>query len=389
MVTDVVVVTVKAPNVIVYVDGNGKPVSTDYKGQSPPTAMPQSPASSSSKPTPAPYQAPNPSAASPKVASSTPSVSSASIVVVKTSNKPVPYQPPTSTAVAAPPPPPPSSSTSAAPPAQTSSADSYGSHGPGFKSAISYSPYNADNTCKSAQQVAQDFQSMPDSHQVVRLYGTDCNQVANVLAAGKAKGIQLFVGIFDITQVASSVQTISSAINGDWSVINTVSVGNELVNNGAASVSQVVGAVNQARDALRKAGYNGPVVTVDTMVAMAANIELCTASDYCAINCHAFFDGKVEASGAGPFVLSWAQKISAAAGGKTTVITETGWPSKGSTNGAAVPGTAQQQQAIQSLRSTFSNNIILFNAFNDLWKKNSASQFDAEQYWGIYGDAPS
>lgn len=229
---------------------------------------------------------------------------------------------------------------------------------------------------------------MPDSHQVVRLYGTDCNQVANVLAAGKATGIQLFVGIFDITQVANSVQTISSAVHGDWSVINTVSVGNELVNNGAASVDQVVGAVNQARTALRKAGYNGPVVTVDTMVAMHSHIELCTASDYCAINCHAFFDGNVEASGAGPFVLDWAQKISAAAGGKTTVITETGWPTQGSTNGKAVPGTSQQQQAISSLKSTFSNNMILFNAYNDMWKKNSASQFNAEQYWGIYGNAP-
>lgn len=282
-----------------------------------------------------------------------------------------------------------STSASAAPYAPSSPAGSSGSQGPGFRSAISYSPYNADNSCKSAQQVAQDFKSLPDSHQVIRLYGTDCDQVANVLAAGKAKRIQLFVGIFDITQVGNSVQIISSAVKGDWSVINTVSVGNELVNNGAASVGQVVGAVNQARTALRAAGYNGPVVTVDTMVAMLSHIELCTASDYCAINCHAFFDGNVEASGAGPFVLNWAQKISAAAGGKTTVITETGWPSQGSTNGKAVPGTSQQQQAISSLKSTFSNNMILFNAYNDMWKKNSPSQFNAEQYWGIYGNAPS
>ena len=230
---------------------------------------------------------------------------------------------------------------------------------------------------------------MPDSHDVVRLYGTDCNQVANALAAGKAKGIKLFVGIYNVTLVASSVQILSSAVNGDWSMINTVSVGNELVNDGLASVSQVVGAVNQARTALRSAGYNGPVVIVDTMVAMNANIELCTASDYCAINCHPFFDGNVAASGAGSFVLGWAQTISAAAGGKTTIITETGWPTQGSTNGKAVPGTAQQQQAIASLKSTFSDNLVLFNAYNDLWKTSSPTQFNAEQYWGIYGNAPS
>ncbi|MCJ1301737.1 hypothetical protein MMC08_004538 [Hypocenomyce scalaris] len=326
VVTDTVVVTVRGSNVMVYVDGNGNPVSTEYQGQASPTAVPQSSSQSS------------------------------------TSTNPV---------------------------AQSSSGSSSGSQGPGFKSAIAYSPYNADSSCKSSQQVAQDFQGIPSSYEVVRIYGTDCNQVANVLAAAKPKGMQLFVGIFDITQVASSVQIISSAVNGDWSAINTVNVGNELINDGSASVSQVVAAVGQARTALRTAGYNGPVVTVDTMVAMVANIELCTASDYCAINCHAFFDGGVAASGAGPFVLGWSQRVSAAAGGKTTVITETGWPTNGLTNGAAVPGTAQQQQALASLKSSFSDNMILFTAYNDLWETNTASQFDTEQYWGIYGDTPS
>lgn len=62
---------------------------------------------------------------------------------------------------------------------------------------------------------------------------------------------------------------------------------------------------------------------------MKNNPELCKASDYCAINCHAFFDGKVTADKAGPFVANWAKMVSDAAGGKTTVITETGWPSQG------------------------------------------------------------
>lgn len=80
-------------------------------------------------------------------------------------------------------------------------------------------------------------------YEVIRLYGCDCNQVANVLAATKGTGVSLFVGIFDIKQVQTEAQTLIKAVSQDWSRINTVSVGNELVNSGGASVGQVTSAI--------------------------------------------------------------------------------------------------------------------------------------------------
>lgn len=138
--------------------------------------------------------------------------------------------------------------------------------------------------------------------------------------------------------------------------------GNELVNSGTASASQVVAAIGTAKAALKSAGYSGPVVTVDTMIAMKANIELCTASDFCAINCHAFFDGNTLPSGAGDFVKNWAQQISQAAGGKTTVVTESGWPTQGNTNVKAVPSQENHQAAITSLKASFGGgtNLVLY-----------------------------
>lgn len=65
---------------------------------------------------------------------------------------------------------------------------------------------------------------------------------------------------------------------------------------------------------------------------MKNNIELCTASDFCAINCHAFFDGNTLPEDAGQFVQNWAKQISEAAGGKTTIVTESGWPHQGDPN---------------------------------------------------------
>lgn len=259
---------------------------------------------------------------------------------------------------------------------------------PRFSHGISYSPYNADGTCKSASQVAKDMELVA-GFSVIRLYGTDCDQIASVLKAITGRGISLFLGIFDLTQLSGECKDIVDAAKDNWSIIKTVSVGNELVNNGKASVGQVTAAIQLVRSTLKASGYNGPVVTVDTMIAMKANPELCYASDFCAINCHAFFDGNVYAEGAGHFVRDWAQKVSEATGGMSVVIAETGWPTQGNNNNKAVPSQENHDIAIKSIRRLIPENLILYSAFNDLWKEDSENTHDAEKYWGILGTAPS
>ncbi|KAL9102283.1 MAG: hypothetical protein Q9163_002552 [Psora crenata] len=259
--------------------------------------------------------------------------------------------------------------------------------GLGFASGVTYTPYNADNSCKTESQVAQDLADV-NSYQVIRLYGTDCNQVANVMQATKGS-VSIFAGIFNIADVQNEVDIIASAVSGNWKVINTISVGNELVNNGGASVGQIISAIGAARSALKARGYDGPVVTVDTMKAMKENPQLCQASDFCAINCHAFFDGEVLPEDAGPYVADWARQVSEAAGGKATVVTESGWPTQGNPNKKAVPSKENHQQALWSLKRTFSDNLVLFGLYNDLWKKDSGETYGAERYWGILGNAPS
>ncbi|KAL8732170.1 MAG: hypothetical protein Q9166_002917 [cf. Caloplaca sp. 2 TL-2023] len=260
------------------------------------------------------------------------------------------------------------------------------SSGLGFKSGVSYSPYNADNSCKSTEQVAKDFSKI-SGYQVIRLYGTDCNQVPNVLSATKGTNLKLFLGIFDLAQVEKEAETISNAVKGDWSRVNAISVGNEMVNKGT-DPGHVIGAIGQARGALKGHGYNGPIVTVDTMMAMANHPEICRASDFCAVNCHAFFDGKTPAEKSGEFVKGWVDKIGKATG-KTVVVTETGWPTRGDTNGVAVPSQENHQAALKSIERALSNNVIYYSAYNDMWKKNGQGTFNAEQYWGIMGNAPS
>jgi exo-beta-1,3-glucanase (GH17 family) len=233
----------------------------------------------------------------------------------------------------------------------------------------------------------EDLAQIPD-YQVLRLYGVDGNQVANLLAAAPAN-VQIFTGLFNLGTLAADLQSLVQQVGNSWSRINSVSVGNELVNNGEATVQQITDAIQTTRSTLRAQGYTGPVVTVDTMVAMKNNMDLCHASDYCAINCHAFFDGGVEASGAGDFVKGWVDQIAALSGGKEVVVTESGWPSSGQTNGKAIPSPEAQAAALNSLKSTFATNLVLYTAFNNLWQKDTALTFGTEKFWGINGNAPS
>lgn len=263
----------------------------------------------------------------------------------------------------------------------SSSASSSSSGAAGVK-GITYTPYTSSGACKTVSEVASDLALLAD-YPIIRLYGVDCDQVASVLQ-GKSSSQKLFLGIYYVDQIQDGVDTISSAISsyGSWSDVVTVSIGNELVNGGEASVSQVGSYISTGRSALTSAGYTGDVVSVDTFIAVINNPGLCSYSDYMAVNAHAYFDENTVAADAGTWVLEQIQRVyEACDGAKTVVVTESGWPSQGETYGVAVPSKANQEAAIASITSACGSDTYLFNAFNDLWKADGP--YGVEKYWGI------
>jgi exo-beta-1,3-glucanase (GH17 family) len=350
------------PDVLVFVDQNGKPVSTSTRFHE-------------AKPYKTESSAPVKSDSSVVVAAAAPTTTSQAPAAVATSSS--------TTSVAA-------TTTSKAPAASSSAATA--PSGSGF--GVTYNPYNADGTCKTASQVLKDITALGTGYSFVRVYGTDCDTVPNVLAACKANGLKLFAGIFKLSGLSSQANDIISAVGGDWSSIHTISVGNELVDNGGSDVATVTAAVSTVRGLVRSAGYTGPVVTVDTLAATILHPELCSASDYCAVNCHPFFDSNTDAANAGSFITTQLARLRNVLDNKSQsiIITETGWPSQGDTNGKAVPSKSNQATAISSIRTAFSSNpagVTLFNPYNMYWKKSSSNQFEAEPYWGFLGDCPS
>jgi len=274
-----------------------------------------------------------------------------------------------------------SSSSSSASSVSTPSTSGDSSLGKG----ITYSPYSDSGSCKSLEEVKSDFSKIKD-YEIVRIYGVDCNQVENVLQA-KADGQKVFLGIYFMDQIEAGVKQIADAVEkySSWDDVYTVSIGNELVNSGEATVEQVGQYVATGKSALKAAGYSGPIVAADTFIAIINNPGLCKYSDYMAINAHAYFDYYTVAEDAGSWLLLQIQRVWTACGAdKNVFVTETGWPSKGDTYGKAVASKEAQDAAIKSIRSSAGNDAILFSAYNDMWKQPGAE--NCEQYWGIYSE---
>ena len=217
--------------------------------------------------------------------------------------------------------------TTSEPPRQTGPASpsrpyTPGTYPSGNRPGIVYSPYNPDHSCKSAEQVAADVEQLK-MFSPLRLYGVDCNQVQNVIAAAKKHGIQVFVGIWNVDKAALELETLIKAVNGQWDSVHTVAIGNEVVNFGRMSPSLFAAVINSSRKRLQQpeVGYYGPVVGVDTFVAILGNPAICEASDYVAANCHSFFDGNVRAGDSGKFLDNMKAELAKKCGDKKIVIT--------------------------------------------------------------------
>ncbi|OLL24562.1 putative family 17 glucosidase SCW4 [Neolecta irregularis DAH-3] len=269
---------------------------------------------------------------------------------------------------------------------------------PVFTKGIAYSAIRSDGQCKSTNEIEADLGLLVShNYDLVRMfvplsviyiefcrYDVACGQVANSMAAlisHPSWNVTFFYGILDIDNLSPNIATLISGVNGHWNKVAAINVGNELVNSGQKTAAQVSAAITQAKSQLKAAGYNGGVVTIDTWVAIRDNPALCTASDFVAANSYAYFDGNRVSSQAGEFMDMTIGVLKNSCKTTDVMITESGWPSAGGSNGVALASPSDQSNAIQSLIAT-NTPFVLFEAFNEAWKA-SATGKPFEAFFGI------
>lgn len=259
---------------------------------------------------------------------------------------------------------------------------------------ITYDPFagsEGSSRCKTEQEVAIEFDKMKD-YKIVRIYGMSCNIIPLAVQNALKNSQKLMAGAYlsnrgngeSLEQVIQELKkSIDQYAGGNWDIIQLFTVENERVNDHDMTVSDVVGAIHDARARLRGLGYNGPVGAVETVPATIDNPAICEASDVVMVNCHPFFDANTAAQNAGEFVKSQIDLVKSTCKANRVIVTESGWPHQGDANGAAVPSPENQRIALGSIRSHFEYDMFLHNAFDSTWKSDWASSFNAERWWGV------
>lgn len=251
--------------------------------------------------------------------------------------------------------------------------------------AITYSPYNDDQTCKAASDVDADIKAIAaKGFKSVRLYSSDCGGLESVGSACKKYNLKIILGVFI---KAGGVSTADSQVTdiikwGQWGQVELFVIGNESVFNGFCSGAELAAYMAKVTQQVRAAGYNGQVTTTEPVnILNTIKEHICPHMDIVAVNVHPFFNPEVSPENAGAFVKNEIALAKSYCGGsKDVVVLETGWPNGGEPNGAAVPGKEQQAVALKSIEELNSGHITFFTWRNDGWKAPGA--FNVERQFG-------
>lgn len=271
----------------------------------------------------------------------------------------------------------------------TASADSSTGSLKGVPTAIVYSPYNDDSTCKDASTVSSDLQLIKSKGiSKIRIYGTDCNSLQTIQPAAAQLGLKVNQGLWiDGSGVDSIDGSLSDIISyaqaNSWDIFDFITIGNEAIISGYCSVSDLIQKISSVKAQLRSAGYNGQVTTSEPPVIYQNNPELCKTSeiDFVGINSHPYFDVNSSAGSSGTFVKSQLEIVKQVCGTNNVLVTETGYPSSGNQNGGNFPSKDNQQIAIAAILSELNQEATILSTFNDYWK--NPGPYGIEQSFGI------
>lgn len=240
---------------------------------------------------------------------------------------------------------------------------------------ITYSPYNGDGSCKDSTSVSNDIALIAlKGFTSVRLYSTDCSGLHHVGAAVQSHGLKLVLGIYisetGIADAEAQITDIVAWTGGDWGCVEMIVVGNEALFNGYSTPDALVDFINRAKSAFSGAGYSGPITTAEPINVLKEHAALlCPILDIVGANIHPFFNSDVTAETAGDFVAQELQLLHEICPGLPSYNLETGWPSAGNANGAAIPGVHEQQTAIVGILKAAGRNSVFFSFVDDLWKE--------------------
>jgi len=214
----------------------------------------------------------------------------------------------------------------------------------------------------------------------LRLYSMDTG--FHILEFCEEVGLECYPGAWlsgDREANEKEIQSLIEATKRGFQCIRGLVVGNEVLLRGDLSREELLDHIRHVREAT-----NLPVSTAEPWSIWLLYPEVAEAVDFLLVHIHPYWDG-VPVEEAARYVLERWQKVRERYPMKEVIVGETGWPTLGEVNGAAVPGERQQEQFLaQFLELSRCSGVayFIFEAFDEEWKRKFEGEVGA--HWGLY-----
>ncbi|MEM1174672.1 MAG: glycosyl hydrolase family 17 protein [Pseudomonadota bacterium] len=200
-------------------------------------------------------------------------------------------------------------------------------------------------------------------------------------AIAKEMGLGTMVGVWLEDDAEKNEEELANALEiAKQGHIDILAVGNEVLLRGDLSEDQLLDYINRAKE-----GAPGvDVGYVDAYFEFVDHPRITEACDVLLANCYPFWEG-CPAEWALLYMKEMYRKVQAVGGGKRIVVSETGWPDKGTPEQGAVPSYHNAvKYLVDSVNWSEQDGIELFyfSSFDEAWKV--AAEGDVGAYWGLW-----
>jgi len=252
-------------------------------------------------------------------------------------------------------------------------------------SGISFSPYleGQDPSIKSIiteQQIADRLEIIrPYTHWIRTFSTTNGNEEVPRIA--HEKGLKTLVGAWLDSDKENNEIEINNIIRiGQAGYADLIAIGNEVLLRDDLEVEELIEYIRR----VKKAVPNVPVGYVDAYYMYVNFPEIVDECDVLFANCYPFWEHcALEISV--EYMKKMYELVKTNAKGKPVVISETGWPTKGESYGAAVPS---YENAMRYFINTYEwanqehIHLFYFSSFDEVWKISHEGEYGA--YWGLW-----
>lgn len=205
----------------------------------------------------------------------------------------------------------------------------------------------------------------------------------NIPRIAKKHGMKNLVGAWLGDDMEKNEQEIEGLIQlAKEGCVDIAAVGNEVLYRKDLTEQQLLDYILRVKEALK--GMNIPVGYVDAYYEFSHRPSITEACDVILSNCYPYWEGcNIDYS------LNHMQQMFSQAGhagnGKKVIITETGWPSEGSSLGGAHSNAENAMKYFinaQAWAAKDNIEIFYFSSFDESWKVGSEG--DVGAYWGLW-----